>query len=318
MNTGRNILINLSIINIIGVNGAYRSSKSVSNTLAFALYLENTEDKIHLVIASTVSSARNIVEDGDGCLGLKYYFASRYKETKYKGNDAGIIKTKTGEKIIVYLGGAMESSFKIFRGWSIGGVILEELNLLHENTINEAKGRILLAKDPKIFISHNPVSSAHPIYEWLEELEEKGLVNYNHSTIDDNPALTEERRTEIKAEYDPDSIFYKQYILGQRVNAEGLVYSLKDYNYIKEFNRNDYISYVISCDPGETVSATSINLGALRKGFKGIDILLSYYHRNASKENKHNQKNNTQYAKDLAEFTLMSIELMQKAPAILI
>ena len=100
--------------------GAYRSSKSVSNTLAFALYLEKCKDKIHLVIASTVSSARNIVEDGDGALGLKYYFANRYKQTKYKGNDAGIIKTPTGEKIVVYLGGAMESSYKVFRGWSVG------------------------------------------------------------------------------------------------------------------------------------------------------------------------------------------------------
>jgi len=297
--------------------GAYRSSKSVSNTLAFALYLENTEDKIHLVIASTVSSARNIVEDGDGCLGLKYYFASRYKETKYKGNDAGIIKTKTGEKIIVYLGGAMESSFKIFRGWSIGGVILEELNLLHENTINEAKGRILLAKDPKVFISHNPVSSAHPIYEWLEELEEKGLVNYNHSTIDDNPALTEERRTEIKAEYDPDSIFYKQYILGQRVSAEGLVYSLKDYNYT-EYDSKEYIKYIFTADIGDGPSATVFHCLGLRRGFKGVDVLFEYRHRNDDKQNKNNPKQPIQYAEDLRDFILSAMNNINKYPDVLI
>lgn len=100
--------------------GAYRSSKSVSNTLAFALYLESTPDKLHLVIASTVSSARAIVEDGDGRLGLKQYFGNRYKQTKYKDSNAGIIKTSTGEKIVVYIGGSMESSYKVFRGWSVG------------------------------------------------------------------------------------------------------------------------------------------------------------------------------------------------------
>ena len=89
------------------------------NTLAFALNLENTPDKLHLVIASTVASARAIVEDGDGRLGLKQYFGNRYHQTKYKGYDAGIIKTPTGEKILVYLGGVMESSYECFRGWSV-------------------------------------------------------------------------------------------------------------------------------------------------------------------------------------------------------
>ena len=48
------------------------------NTLAFALQLENTPDQIHLVIASTVASAKAVIEDGDGLLGLSQYFASRY------------------------------------------------------------------------------------------------------------------------------------------------------------------------------------------------------------------------------------------------
>ena len=95
--------------------GAYRSGKSVMNTLGFALYLETTKDKLHIVLASTVASARAIIEDGDGRLGLRQYFSSKYKQTKYKGYDAGRIKTPTGEKIVVYLGGSMESSFKAFR-----------------------------------------------------------------------------------------------------------------------------------------------------------------------------------------------------------
>lgn len=95
--------------------GAYRSSKSVSNVVAFAMHLETTPDKLHLIIASTVSTARNIYEDGDGALGLSQYFGPRYKQTKYKGSEAGIIQTPSGEKIVVYLGGAMESSYKQFR-----------------------------------------------------------------------------------------------------------------------------------------------------------------------------------------------------------
>ena len=298
--------------------GAYRSSKSVSNTLAFALYLEKCKDKIHLVIASTVSSARNIVEDGDGALGLKYYFANRYKQTKYKGNDAGIIKTPTGEKIVVYLGGAMESSYKAFRGWSCGSILMEEINLLHENTIKEARGRILMSKDPKIFVSHNPVSATHPIYELLDDLQSKNLVNYDHSTIDDNPALTRERKEEIKKEYDPDSIFYRQYILGERVNAEGLIYKLYDYNYLEEINPDEYISYIIVCDPGSGPSATAFECVAMRRGFKGLDVILDYHFRNDDKENRNKPKQPIDFANDLLEFTKSADEFFERAPEAII
>ena len=68
------------------------------------------------------------------------------------------------KKIVVYLGGSMESSYKCFRGWSVGGIVLR-VKFLHENTINEAKGRILMAQNPKVFISHNPVNKTNPIYE---------------------------------------------------------------------------------------------------------------------------------------------------------
>lgn len=299
--------------------GAYRSSKSVSNTLAFALYLETTPDKLHLVIASTVASARAIVEDGDGALGLKYYFTeARYRSTKYKGNDAGIIKTSTGEKIVVYLGGCMESSFKAFRGWSVGGIVLEELNLLHENTINEARGRNLMATNPKFFISHNPVANGHPIYKWLDELDYKELVNYDHSTIYDNPALTDERREEIVGEFDPDSIFYKQYILGERVDAEGMIFNVRDYNIIDEWKPEDYNRFLVCCDPGENGSGTSILLAGLLYNEKlkqnEIHILKEYWHRNMDKENSKNPKLPRDYARDYCLFIQEISDIVGRFP----
>lgn len=287
------------------------------NTLAFALYLENTPDKIHLAIASTVATARAIVEDGDGRLGLKQYFDKKYKMTKYKGYDAGVIDTPSGEKIVVYLGGSMESSYKCFRGWSVGGIVLEELNLLHENTINEAKGRILMAQDPKVFISHNPVNKTNPIYEWLDELELNGIVNYNHSTIFDNPALTPSRRSELISEFDPNSIFYRQYILGERVNAEGAIYNVYDYNILDTFNPDDYFQYIITCDQGESISASVFVLAALRydkpTGKYCMDILKSYYYINKNKSNMQ-VKMFSDTANDLSTFYKECCRLMNKHP----
>lgn len=269
--------------------GAFRSSKSVFNTLAFALYLENTRDILHLVIASTVASARAIVEDGDGKLGLRQYFAEKYTMGKYKGHDAGFVKTQSGVKIIVYMGGAMANSYTLFRGWSIGGIVLEELNLLHQNTIDEAQGRIFMAKDPKMFICHNPVEPHHPIYQWLTELQNKGLVNYLHTTLFDNPALTEERRQEIINRYAPDSVFYKRYIEGIRCAAEGAIFAqyMKDENLYDEIeltakgvrNRKpEFISYSIGLDIGnnDLKKGTILTLVAIGRGYKKVHVLESY------------------------------------------
>lgn len=298
--------------------GAYRSGKSVMNTLAFALYLEKTLDKVHLVIASTVATARAIVEDGDGKLGLKQYFMKNYKQTKYKGYDAGIIKTPSGTKIVVYLGGAMESSFKCFRGWSVGGIVLEELNLLHKNTINEVKGRILMAKDPKVFMSTNPTNKSHPMYKWIDELREKGLINLDRSTIYENPAITEERRNEIINEFDVNSIFYKQYILGEDINAEGSIYTVYDYNIIDKFDPSDYFDYIITCDQGESISASVFGLAGIRydktNGKYSIDILKEYYYINNGKTNMQ-VKMYADTANDLVSFYKECCNMMNRHPS---
>jgi PBSX family phage terminase large subunit len=227
----RNYIVNSFDYKYNWSEGSIRAGKSVANTLAFALYLETTPDKMHLVVASTVSAARTIVEEGDGKLGLRQYFGSRYRSGKFKDLYAGYIKTPTGTKIVIYLGGSLANAFTKFRGFSIGGVVLEEIDLLHENTIQEAKNRTLMASDPKYFISHNPTNPNNPIYRWLDDLQSRGLVNYCHSTIFDNPAISEERRQEIVSEYDPDSVQYKRYILGQRVVAENLIYNLSQRQY---------------------------------------------------------------------------------------
>lgn len=262
--------------------GAYRSRlrKSVMNTLAFALQLEKTPDQIHLVIASTVASAKAVIEDGDGLLGLSQYFASRYRKGKYKGLDAGFIKTPSGLKIILYLGGSMESSYKAFRGISAGCIILEEANLLHENTINEAKGRNLMAKNRKFFISHNPTNSKHSIYKWLKELQDKGLVNYDHSTIYQNAAMSEERRNQIVSEFDPSSVFYRQYILGERVDAEGVIFNVRENNILNDIGINEYQYWIAVADPGISKSASVFTILGYNYKKRCVDVLKEYSWKN--------------------------------------
>jgi PBSX family phage terminase large subunit len=286
------------------IEGAYRSGKSVANVTAFAMYLENCKDKLHLVIASTVSVARAVAEEGGGILGLHQYFGSRYRSGKFKDAECGYIDTPTGRKVVLFLGGSLENSYMRFRGMSVGAIYMTELDLLHENTITEAKGRILMAKDPKVFIDHNPTNPNNKIYTWLEDLQKRHLVNYLHSVIDDNPAMTEQRKNEIKGEFDPDSMFYRRYILGERVVADNNIYTIRDYNIIgKEFDPGDYSLYFIAGDVGLTCSATCYVMGAWNTKTKSLDILMSYYYKNDIKGLSTKLKYTSDFAHDLALFT---------------
>ena len=286
------------------IEGAYRSGKSVANVTAFAMYLENCKDKLHLVIASTVSVARAVAEEGGGILGLHQYFGSRYRSGKFKDAECGYIDTPTGMKVVLFLGGSLENSYMRFRGMSVGAIYMTELDLLHENTITEAKGRILMAKDPKVFIDHNPTNPNNKIYTWLEDLQKRHLVNYLHSVIDDNPAMTESRKNEIKGEFDPDSMFYRRYILGERVVAENNIYTIRDYNIIaKDFDPGDYGMYFIAADPGLTVSATEFVMAAWNTKQKCLDVLMSYHYKNDLRNMKAKLKYTADFAHDLALFT---------------
>jgi len=299
--------------------GAFRSGKSTFNVLGFIIALEASRDNIHLVLASTVSVAKQIYEDGNGKLGMKQFFGSRYTSGKYENNEAGFIQTPNGTKVVLFLGGAKASSFISFRGMSLGCIAMEEIDLLHENTITEVRGRVLAAEDPKIFITMNPNSPKIPVYQWLRELQAKHLVNFERTCIDDNPGLSEEKINEIKSEFDPDSLFYRRYILGEDITTGDVIYHLREINYInpEDIKPEEYISYVTVCDPGVSISSSAFILAALKwdKGTSKfvLDILKTYDFMNNGK-NDVDIKMYADTAKDYGLFVKECAAMMGKFP----
>jgi PBSX family phage terminase large subunit len=126
-------------------------------------------------------------------------------------------------------------------------------------------------------------------------------VNYHHFTLDDNPALSEQDLIKIKNRYDPDSIYYKRYVLGQRVNAEGLIYNVRDYNIFEDVNLEEYGRYIVLADPGINTSATAFILLGLKRDHSGVDVLKEYWHRNADHKGLA-IKMPSDYALDFADF----------------
>lgn len=214
--------------------GAIRAGKTIDNVFAFYDFLKHTKDRIHLASAANLGNAKIIIGDSNG-FGLANLFRGQCRYGKYLDNDALIIRGKSTnfqERIVVFIGGSKSNSFTKIRGYSLGGWIATEINLHHDSFIKEAINRTAKADKQRFFWDLNPDNPKAPIYtEYIDkyrEMQANGLAfggcNYEHFTLSDNATITEQRKAEIAAGYDPNSIWYQRDILGKRCVAEGLIY----------------------------------------------------------------------------------------------
>lgn len=221
--------------------------------------LEVTPDKIHLATGSTAANAKLNIGESNG-FGLEHIFRGRSRWGKFKGNECLYVSTITGQKVVIFAGGAKKDSFKKIRGNSYGMWIATEINLHHDNTIKEAFNRQLMAEMRRVFWDLNPSKPKHKIYtEYIDKYKKKqekgelvGGYNYEHFTIFDNINLTEQRIKEIVSQYDPKSIWYMRDIEGKRMIAEGLIY--------RSFAENNK-KYFMSLDEAKKKRFNHIQIG---------------------------------------------------------
>ena len=215
--------------------GAIRSGKTIDHCIIAAAYLEQTPDKFHLASGSTIGNAKLNIGVCNG-FGLENLFRGRCRWGKYRDNEALFIQTKTGEKIVIFVGGAKADSYKRILGNSYGLWIGTEINEHFDSTdsrisfIKVASGRQIAARKPVTLWDLNPCNPKASIYEeYIDKYREQGLAGgylYEHFTIKDNATITPERIAEIESRYDPNTVWYRRDILGERAVAEGLIYQL--------------------------------------------------------------------------------------------
>lgn len=225
--------INAALGNKLNVaEGAIRSGKTIDHCIIAAMYLEQCRDKIHLASGSTIGNAKLNIGVCNG-FGLENLFRGRCKWGKYRDNEALFIQTQTGEKVVVFAGGGKADSYKRILGNSYGLWIATEINEHYDSDdsrtsfIKVAFGRQAAALDPLVLWDLNPCNPNHPIYRDYIDAYKSGYVGgyqYQHFTIDDNLSISDQRKEEIKSQYDPQSVWYRRDILGLRCVADGLIY----------------------------------------------------------------------------------------------
>lgn len=285
--------------------GAVRAGKTVDNVYAFAHELQTCPDKIHLATGSTAANAKLNIGDANG-FGLEAIFRGQCHWGKYKGNDCLVIcgpKTQFKQKIVIFSGAALASSFKKIRGNSYGMWIATEVNLHHDNTIKEAFNRTLASKRRKFFWDLNPDHPKAPIYtEYIDKYQKKhtdgtllGGYNYEHFTIFDNINITKESREATISQYEEGSVWFQRDILGIRCIAEGLIYRNLAAEYAASNNEqrkhlinadevnklieeNKFMSINIGVDFGGTNSAHAFVASGITEGYEKLIALASEKH----------------------------------------
>src|SRR5690606_29860799 len=142
----------------------------------------------------------------------------------------------------------------------------------------------------KLWFNCNPEGPYHWFkVEYLDQLEEKNMLHL-HFTMDDNLSLSEKVKERYKRMY--SGVFYKRFILGLWVLAEGLIYDMfdKEKHVVPTENRR-YTRYYVSIDYG-TQNPTAFGLWGF---YRGVWYKVKEYHYEGRKGR---QKTDSEYSSD--------------------
>jgi PBSX family phage terminase large subunit len=202
------------------LEGTPRSGKTTAGTMRFARHLIRSRDNIHLVTAYSAEQAFRLIMDGDG-MGLMHIFKGHCRTSHDDSGAHLLIHLPDGDKKVYWKGGGKADSHKAITGMSLGSVYFCEINLLHDNMVQECFRRTYAAKDRWHIADLNPPSPADPCIKNVLNVQDCRFI---HWTCKDNPVLTPERLNEIEAACKKSPFLYKRDWLGERVIPEGVIY----------------------------------------------------------------------------------------------
>lgn len=284
---------------VIICDGAVRSGKTVSMALSYVMWAMEKFDGYNFALCGKTVGAlrRNVVNP------LKQMLKSR----GYRMEDArteGMIcisrtmkvdgKYQTHTNYFYIFGGKDEGSQDLIQGITLAGLFCDEVALMPQSFVNQATARCSVT-GAKMWFSCNPNSPFHWFKtEWINKLDEKRAM-YLHFTMEDNLSLDPKVIERYKKLY--IGVFYKRYILGLWVSADGAVYPMFDTDiHMQEIKRN-WTRIFVSGDFG-IQNATTFGIFGYYAPEKRYHQIASYYHSGRDE----GQKTVKEYVADLKQF----------------
>lgn len=202
--------------------GAVRSGKTISSLMRWLAYVRDAPRRGQLaVIGKTTHTAyRNVFAPlmDPGIVGSTVAKSVSYTA----GAPTGTI---LGREVHV-IGAADAKAEPKVRGLTGAGAYVDEATVLPENFWDQLVAR-QSTPGAKIFATTNPDSPAHWLRtKWLHA--DNPSVRSWHFTLDDNPFLEADYVEHLKRSY--VGLWYRRFILGLWVAAEGAVYDILDHD----------------------------------------------------------------------------------------
>ena len=199
---------------------------------------------------------------------------------------------------IMYVVGANDERAEAkIRGSEFAGALIDELTLLPENFCKMLLSR-LSVPGAKLFASTNPDSPFHWVKKDIIDREKELNCKVFTFSIDDNPALSEEYKTELRREY--QGLWYKRYIEGRWVMAEGAVFDFFDEDiHVIKYPPGNATSYIIGIDYGTTNPCVFTLIGYNPTMYPNMWLEKEYYYN--SRETQR-QKSDYEYTQDFLDF----------------
>lgn len=273
------------------LDGAVRSGKTIPAIVSFVQWSQHTfTDQNFILAAKSMGTLKRNV------LGpmFKILKALKIPYRYIRGEDPHVL---IGTNRYYLFGANNESSQDAVQGLTAAGTLIDEIALLPENFVEQAMARCSV-DGAKFFGTCNPDGGpTHWFKEkYIDKADEKRIV-YLHFTMDDNLTLSEKVKERYRRMF--TGLWFKRYILGLWVMAEGAIYDMFDETTHVVDSLPDgrpIRAYLLGGDYG-TSSPTCFLLIAEVDG--ALYVIDEYWY---SAKEKGRQKTDLDYSKDLQAF----------------
>jgi len=272
---------------IVIADGAIRSGKTIAMICSFLRWsLDNFQGQDFIVAGKSMGALkRNVVKP------MRQILEAWNIHHEYNRSDNFII---VGNNTYYLFGANNEASQDVLQGLTAAGAFADEVALFPQSFTDQMIGRCSV-EGSKMFMNCNPQGPYHYFKtEYIDKAKEKNIL-YLHFTMEDNLTLSEKVKERYRRMF--SGVFYKRYILGLWVMAEGLIFDMLNEarHKIATIKRN-YTEYYVSIDYG-TQNPTTFGLWGKYKG-KWIKVK-EYYH---SGRGEGKQKTDEEYYQELENF----------------
>ena len=240
-------------------DGAVRSGKTLAMGLGFFLWAQaRFHGRRFALCGKTIGALRRNV-----LVELLPKLGAMGADIRERRSENRLTVTLGGHTNDFYLfGGRDEAAAGMIQGMTLAGILMDEVALMPRSFVEQACARCSVTGS-RLWFNCNPAGPNHWFHrEWILGAQERNALR-RHFTMEDNPALSPQIRERYERLY--TGIFYRRFVLGQWVQAEGRVYDFFEPEMASQVPAGGFEKWYISCDYG-TVNPMSMGLWGLQAG----------------------------------------------------